>query len=140
MKTVPQLEFADARRMADAALREAQAAGVAVSVAVCDAAGRLLVFLRDDRALGISVDLAPAKARTAALVGAPSRQLEQAVNRGYPALATLPGYALLGGAVEVRAGGHVVGGIAVSGAESGEKDEALARAGLAALEAAGEGP
>ena len=128
------LRLCDARRMAGAAQAAARAAGHAVSVAVCDAAGRTILFERDDGAAGITLELAPAKARTAALLGLPSGRMEAALNDGYPALATMAGCVLLGGGVEIRAGGRVVGAIAVSGAPSGREDETLACAGLAALD------
>jgi len=129
-----ELQLCDARRMAAAVQAEARAAGWPVTVAVCDAAGRMILFERDDGAPGITVDLAPAKARTAALLGLPSGRIEAALNQSYPALATMAGCVLLGGGVEIRAGGRVVGAIAVSGAPSGGDDETLARAGLAALD------
>ena len=128
-----ELQISDARRMAEGAQAAARAAGHAVSVAVCDAAGRLLLFERGDGAAGITVELAPAKARTSALLGLPSSRMEAALNSGYPALASMAGCVLLGGGVEVRVDGRVLGGIAVSGAPSGAEDETLARAGLAML-------
>lgn len=131
MKWVPHLELADARQLADAALQAARGQGLNVSVAVSDVAGRLVVFLRDDAASGASIELAPAKARTSALLGMPSRHLEKAANQ-QPALATMPGIALLGGAVDLRCEGALVGAIAVSGGPSGEVDEMLARTGIEA--------
>jgi uncharacterized protein GlcG (DUF336 family) len=129
------LSLDNARRMAAATHAAAQAGGMAVTIAVCDAAGRLVLLQRDDGALPISVDLAPAKARTAALVGVPSGALEKAINSGQSALTAMPGCVCLGGGLPVRHGGVLLGGIAVSGAPSGEQDEALARHGLQALSA-----
>lgn len=133
MKASCELELSEASRMAQAARMAARAQGLAISVAVCDAAGRAVLFERDDGASGISVDLAPAKARTAALLGLPSGRIEQAIDRGHPALLALTGCVPLAGGVEIRIGERVVGAIAVSGAPSGEQDEVLARAGLEAL-------
>jgi uncharacterized protein GlcG (DUF336 family) len=133
MRASKQLQLHDARRMVDAAQCAARASGWAVAVTVCDAAGRVILFERDDDAMGIAVDLAPAKARTSALLGVPSARVEAALNQGFSALATMAGCALLGGAVEIRADSQVVGAIAVSGAPTGGDDEALARKGLAAL-------
>ena len=134
MRHAIELQLGDARRMADAVQAAAREAGWPVTVAVCDAAGRLILFERHDGAPGIAVDLAPAKARTAALLGVPSARIEAALNQGYPALATMAGCVLLGGGVEIRAGDRVAGAIAVSGAPTGSDDETLARAGLAALD------
>jgi uncharacterized protein GlcG (DUF336 family) len=56
--------------------------------------------------------------------------------RGNPAaaaLATLPNVILLPGAVAVKVKGEIVAAIGVGGAPGGEKDEACATAGLAAI-------
>jgi uncharacterized protein GlcG (DUF336 family) len=42
----------------------------------------------------------------------------------------------IGGGVPIKAGNEVIGGVGVSGAPGGEKDEACANAGLAKVEAA----
>ena len=43
----------------------------------------------------------------------------------------IPGLVGVGGGVPIRAGNEVIGGVGVSGAPGGEKDEACANAGLA---------
>jgi glc operon protein GlcG len=131
MRQSVEIQLSDARRMVGAIQAAAREAGHSVTVVVCDAAGRLLLLERDDDAAGVTVELAPAKARTAALLGLPSGHMEAALNKGYSALSTMAGFVLLGGGVEIRCGGRVVGGIGVSGAPSAAEDESLARAGLA---------
>jgi uncharacterized protein GlcG (DUF336 family) len=42
----------------------------------------------------------------------------------------------IGGGVPIKAGGETIGGVGVSGAPGGEKDEVCANAGLAKVEAA----
>ena len=46
-------------------------------------------------------------------------------------LRQIPGVIAAGGAVPIKAGNEVIGGVGVSGAPGGEKDEACANAGLA---------
>ena len=48
----------------------------------------------------------------------------------------IPGVVGVGGGVPIRAGNEVIGGVGVSGAPGGEKDEVCANAGLAKVEAA----
>ena len=47
-----------------------------------------------------------------------------------PGLAQLPHVAMLAGGLTIEAAGTLLGGIGVSGAPGGDKDEACARAGL----------
>ncbi len=42
---------------------------------------------------------------------------------------------MLGGGVPIEAGGSIVGGVGISGAPSGEADDACARAGIEAVTA-----
>jgi uncharacterized protein GlcG (DUF336 family) len=50
-----------------------------------------------------------------------------------PGLAQLPHVAMLGGGLMIEAGGSLLGGIGVSGAPGGDKDEECAKAGLDAI-------
>jgi uncharacterized protein GlcG (DUF336 family) len=51
-------------------------------------------------------------------------------------LRQIPGVVGVGGGVPIRAGTEVIGGVGVSGAPGGEKDEVCANAGIAKVEAA----
>jgi uncharacterized protein GlcG (DUF336 family) len=46
----------------------------------------------------------------------------------------LPRVAMIGGGLMIEGGGSLLGGIGVSGAPGGDKDEACARAGIAAIQ------
>src|SRR5690625_415725 len=82
MKTIKQLTLEDVKKMGAAAEAEAQKQGWAVSVAIADAGGHLLWFQRGDGAPGMSATIAPDKARTSALSGRASQDLEDMVNNG----------------------------------------------------------
>ena len=77
------------------------------------------------------------KAYTARIRNQPSLQvmklLEDPAN-GY--MRQIPGLVGVGGGVPIHAGNEVIGGVGVSGAPGGEKDEVCANAGLAKVEAA----
>lgn len=103
-----------------------------LAIAVVDRAGHLLVFARMDSAPIVTVDVAIGKARTAALLKAPSKDFEQMINSGMPSLATTPGLLPLQGGVPVFYEGDVIGAVGVSGA-SGEIDQEIATAIAASL-------
>src|SRR6266404_1310728 len=78
------------------------------------------------------VELAPGKARTAALFKKPSQDLEDAINNGRIAATTARGFIEMQGALPVIVDGEVIGAIGVS-ADTKDHDVQIARAGLAAL-------
>ncbi len=131
MKTTSMLTLADARCIAAAAEREAQANGWAVSIAVCDAGGHALWLQRMDGAPLMSAQVAPDKARTCALGGKPSKAFEDMVNNGRFAALSLPLVPLEGGE-PIVVDGLVIGAVGVSGVKASE-DAQVARAGVAVI-------
>ncbi|HNW65008.1 MAG TPA: heme-binding protein [Piscinibacter sp.] len=137
MNNKPCLTLDDARRIAAAAEAEALANKWAVCIAVVDDGGHLLWLQRLDGAAPISAQIAPNKARTAALGRRESRVYEEMINQGRMSFLSAPGLeAMLEGGVPIVAGGHCVGAVGVSGVKSTE-DAQIARAGIAALALAG---
>ncbi|WP_418320361.1 GlcG/HbpS family heme-binding protein [Piscinibacter sakaiensis] len=135
MKTRSFLTHDDARRMAAACEAEASANGWAVSFAIVDDGGHLLWQQRLDGAAPISAQIAPAKARTAALGRRESRIYEEMINQGRVSFLSAPGLdGLLEGGVPISIDGECLGAIGVSGVKSTE-DAQIARAGIAALTA-----
>jgi glc operon protein GlcG len=129
---VRNLTLEGARLALAAAEAEAGRRGLRLSIAVVDVGGNLLAFERLGNAMPVSVDAAVGKARTAALLGIPSRALEDIVDGGKPSYLAIGGLSPLQGGVPLLVKGVVVGGIAGSGAAP-EEDEAVAKAGAAAL-------
>ena len=133
MNNKPCLTLDDARRIAAAAEAEALANKWAVCIAVVDDGGHLLWLQRLDGAAPISAQIAPNKARTAALGRRESRVYEEMINQGRMSFLSAPGLeAMLEGGVPIVAGGHCVGAVGVSGVKSTE-DAQIAKAGIAAL-------
>jgi uncharacterized protein GlcG (DUF336 family) len=132
LPTKPYLTLAAAKRVAAAAEADAAKRGLGVVVAVVDEGGALLVLERLDAAQVASVDVAIAKARTAAIFRRPSRVFEEQVANGRVAALALPGAAALQGGLPLEYGGRVIGAVGVSG-DSPQVDEAIAAAGVAAL-------
>ena len=133
MQMIPCLDLADSEAIVSSALQTAERSGSQVSIAVVDGAGLLIRFSRIDGASAASVEVAMAKARTAALTGKDSAAAEQAIASGRLALLSLQGVlhqpcALMTGGLVLRSQGVVVGAIGVSGMTP-DQDLAIARAG-----------
>ena len=78
----PSITLEEARRVMQAAEAEARANGWPMVIAIVDTAGLLVMFHRMDNTQTGSVDIGPAKARTAALYKRPSRAFEEAIANG----------------------------------------------------------
>ena len=120
---------------ARAAMEFCRKQGYQVAVAVVDRAGLPQVFLRDRFAGAHTVDVATDKAWTAASFRTPTLALAIETQAGRPmsGLRSVPRVLAAGGGVPIEAGGSVLGAIAVSGAPSGDADDACARAGIKAI-------
>lgn len=137
MKTKPCLALDDVKRIAAASEAEALTNRWAVSIAIVDDGGHLLWLQRLDGAAPISAQIAPGKARTAALGRRESRVYEEMINQGRVSFLSAPGLeGLLEGGVPIMAEGQCIGAVGVSGVKSTE-DAQIARAGIAALGLAG---
>jgi glc operon protein GlcG len=114
-----------------AALDKSRELGVAVAVAIVDEGGYALRLWRGDGAGLMTPEVAIAKARTAALMRAPSGALTARLKEE-PELLRLTNYLPMPGGLPVRHEGACIGGVGVSGG-SGEQDVTIAQAALDAL-------
>ena len=129
------LTLAEAERVVQAALGKARELGIDVSVAACDAGGRLVAFARMDEANWAGVYDSQGKAVAAAAFRADSSSLQGwADSPLMRAIVASDGGHMMPsrGGVLVRRGGQVVGACGVGGGTS-EEDEECALAGAAAL-------
>jgi len=127
------LTLAAAQKMVAAAQAEAERNHLAGVIAVVDDGGWPILLLRMDNAAYIaSVELAPGKARTAALFKKPTEVLEQAINHGRFAGVTARDFIEMQGGLPIVVDDQVIGGIGAS-FDTPEHDVQIARAGLAAL-------
>ncbi len=133
MKSKPVLTLEDVRAVAQAAEQEAQRNGWAVTIAIVDDGGHLLWLQRLDGAAPISAQIAPGKARTAAVGRRETKVYEDMINQGRSSFLSAPTLdAMLEGGVPILSGGECLGAVGVSGVKSAE-DAQIARAGIAAL-------
>jgi glc operon protein GlcG len=122
-----------ARKMVAAAEAAADRQHLRGVIAVVDDGGwPILIERMDNSAYTASVELAPAKARTAALFKKPTQALEDAINHGRIAAVTARDFTEMQGGLPIVVEGQVIGAIGVS-FDTPEHDLEIAQAGLAAL-------
>jgi glc operon protein GlcG len=127
------LTLAAVQKMVAAAQAQAEREHLAGVIAVVDDGGWPILVLRMDNAAFVaSVELAPGKARTAALFKKPSQALEDAINHGRTAAVTARDFIEMQGGLPIIVDGQVIGGIGAS-FDTPEHDVQIAQAGLAAL-------
>jgi glc operon protein GlcG len=133
MKSKATLELNDLHSIAAAAETAAVKNSWAVTIAIVDDGGHLAWLQRLDGAAPISAEIAPAKARTAALGRRESKVYEEMINTGRTSFLSAPALkGMLEGGVPIMVQGQCVGAVGVSGVKSAE-DAQIARAGIAAL-------
>ena len=129
------LTLVEANRVIEGAIAKAKEINIRISVAVCDAGGRLMAFQRMDNAIWASAYGSQGKAVASAAFGRPSGQLTERAE--HPTLrgiaAAEGGHMFYGqGAVPIVRGGVVVGACGVGGGTA-QEDEDCAKAGIARL-------
>ena len=125
-----------ALELAQATLTACREKGYQVAVAVVDRSGTPQVMLRDRYAGAHTPRTATRKAWTATSFRSNTLSLAEETQAGkaQSGVRFVDGALMLGGGVVVEANGSMVGAVGVSGAPSGEQDDACARAGVAAIE------
>jgi uncharacterized protein GlcG (DUF336 family) len=106
--------------------------GFKVSVVIVDKGGNVAASVRGDGTGPHTMEFARMKAYTARTRSQTSlatmKQMEDPANAF---LKQIPNVVGVGGGVPIKAGTEVIGGVGVSGAPGGEKDEVCANAGIA---------
>jgi uncharacterized protein GlcG (DUF336 family) len=135
-RTYASLTLEDAKRMLSAAEVRAESLGIAYNIAVVDAGGHLVAFVRQDGALIGSIDLAIDKAVTARIFNKATSDLASLAQSGKPLFGIQQSNAgkvvIFGGGVPVMFDGNIVGAVGAS-AGTVEQDIAVAESAVAAL-------
>ena len=127
------LSLAEANRIIEASLAEAERLGVKLSVAVVDAGGQLLAFQRMEGAIAVSATAAPGKAVGSVFFGRDSAAINPESPVMQAIIASQGGRIIPAqGAVPIRKDGILVGAIGGSGGTA-QEDEDCVRVGLQAL-------
>ena len=124
---IKRLSLETAQEIALAAVEACRQQGIQVGVTVVDREGTVQTLLRDTIAAPITVEISRQKAFTAVNFNAATSQL---ASRANTPIGRVSGLVMAAGGVPIQAGGMLLGGVGVSGAPSGETDEACARAGI----------
>ena len=119
-----------AKKIAAGAVAECLKNGWNVAVAIVDPHGTLVYYEKMEDTQFASADIAIGKARAAATYRRPTRAFTDAINKGSPATATLPGVFASPGGVPLMVEGKVIGAVGASGV-TGDQDEQCSKAGAA---------
>jgi glc operon protein GlcG len=129
LPTKKYLNLATIKIMVAAAESAALVHGVEVTICVVDDSGNLLFLEKADGASLNTIQFAQKKARHAAAYGSPSKDGADYLKKGNADGLAFPDFFPNQGGLPIKVDGHVIGGIAASGAKS-EIDEAIAQAGI----------
>jgi uncharacterized protein GlcG (DUF336 family) len=111
--------------------------GYKVSVTIVDKAGNVAASVRGDGTNPHTMEFSRLKAYTSRTRGQTSLEFMKLTSDPASAyLRQIPNTVAVGGGVPIKVGNETIGGVGVSGAPGGEKDEVCANAGLAKVEAA----
>jgi uncharacterized protein GlcG (DUF336 family) len=136
MKMVPKLSLDDARIVMEAAENKSAEIGVDMDIAITDDGGHLLMFHRMDNARVTSIDIAIAKAFTAAAARRSTRSYAESGRPGGPAygvhVSNQGRFMIVPGGLPIFVDNQIVGGVGCSSGHP-DQDEAVAQAGIDAL-------
>ena len=123
-----------AKAAAAAAVAEAKKNQWTMAVAIVDTAGDLVYFEKMDNTQVGSVDVAQAKARSAARFKRPTKAFQDALAAGGEGwrILSLGGAIAVEGGLPLMAGGRIIGAIGASGGTS-QQDGVTAAAGISAV-------
>lgn len=133
MIEIKRLSMDTALTIAKTAIDTCRKQGVQVAVTVVDRGGHPQVVLRDVLAMDLSLEVSYRKAYTAMTFTNKTSALEDRFTGPF-SVGKVEKVLLSAGGVPIQASGETIGGVGVSGAPSGETDEACAQAGVDAVE------
>ena len=129
---VLRLDVGLAQKAAQATIDACRKEGLNVAVTIVDRGGHAQVVLRDTMAMPITVPISKQKAYAAMNFNLPTSELEGRFTTPYGP-PKIDGLITSAGGLPITAGSSILGGIGVSGAPSGEVDQACAKAGIDAI-------
>jgi uncharacterized protein GlcG (DUF336 family) len=131
-QTEKNVSMAMAMAIMQGALDQCTKDGYKVTVVIVDKAGNVAASVKGDGTNPHTMEFARLKAYTARTRGQTSlATMKQMEDPAFAFLKQIPGVVGIGGGVPIKAGAELIGGVGVSGAPGGEKDEVCANAGLA---------
>ena len=128
--TIKRLSGDASLKVAQAAMLECRKQGYQITATVVDKNGIVQAVARDTLAPPVSIGISKDKAYTAVNFSADTSTMSSRQNTP---VGSIDGVLMSAGGVNVNIGGTIYGAVGVSGAPSGETDEACAKAGIAAI-------
>lgn len=130
------LSLETAQKAAQAALKKCRDDGFQVAVAVVDRGGLTQVMLRDRFAGPHTPRMAADKAWSAVTFRTNTADLDRVTQPGMPqnGIRNRPRVVAVAGGMIIEGAGSLLGGIGVSGAPGGDRDDICAKAGIAAIQ------
>mgnify|MGYP001061088344 CR=1 FL=1 len=129
---IPRLTLEAAGKIAHGAIDACRKEGIQIGVTVVDRSGDAMVFLRDTMAPKVTIEISRQKAFTAVNFNAPLSSMENRFTKPFQ-VGKVDGLVFSAGGLPIEAAGNIVGAVGVSGAATGEQDEACAKAGIDAI-------
>lgn len=124
--------MAQAHTIATAAQAEMRKNGWRMAIAIVEPSGTLVLFEKGDDTQYASVEIAQAKARSAALFRRATKEIADGLKGGSMGVLSMPNAVAVEGGLVIVVDGKVVGAVGVSGGSS-EQDAQAGQAGLTAL-------
>jgi uncharacterized protein GlcG (DUF336 family) len=128
---VKRLSMDTAMKVAKATVDACREKGIQIGVTVVDRDGVPQVTLRDTIAPTITLPISEGKAYAAVMFGVATSDLGDRANTP---IGRVPGVVMSAGGVPIQVAGSLLGGVGVSGAPSGDTDQACAQAGVDAVQ------
>jgi uncharacterized protein GlcG (DUF336 family) len=130
---IPRLTVEAAGKLANAAMESCRKQGIQIGVTVVDRSGDPMVVLRDTLAPRVTLEVSRQKAYTAVNFNAATSAMANRFTQPF-SVGKVEGLVFSAGGVPIEAAGNIVGAVGVSGAATGEQDEACAQAGIGAIQ------
>lgn len=130
---IPRLTLEAAGKIAHGAVEACRKQGIQIGVTVVDRSGDAMVFLRDTLAPKVTIEISRQKAFTAVNFNAPLSSMENRFSKPF-SVGKVDGLVFSAGGLPIEAAGNIVGAVGVSGAATGEQDEACALEGIKTIQ------
>ena len=130
---IPRLTMEAAEKLAHAAVVACRKQGIQIGVTVVDRTGDPMVVLRDTLAAHLTLEVSRQKAYTAVNFNSALSAMKGRFTDPF-SVGKVQGLVFSPGGIPISAVGNIVGAVGVSGAPTGEQDEACAAEGLKAIE------
>jgi uncharacterized protein GlcG (DUF336 family) len=127
--SVKRLSLETVQRIAQGSIEACRKKGIQIGVTVVDRHGITQITLRDTLASPLTLDASYKKAYTAAAFGSATSSMAKRFTHPF-SIAKLDNLVMSAGGLPIEAAGVMYGAVGVSGASTGELDEACAKAGL----------